>query len=69
VPQLPTTLYKTFDFDDVHSINNDHEIVMYMEKVGGPGEFNLCKWSDNDLHVMNKWALNRISGDLLEMLT
>ena len=69
VPQLPTTLYKTFDFDDVHSIVSDTEIIMYMEKASEPGDYTLARWSKNDLHVMNKWALNRISNDLLEILS
>lgn len=68
IPQLPTTLYKTFDFDDIHSVKSESELVMYMEKPQEPGDFTLCKWSDRDLHVMNKWALNRISQDLMEIL-
>lgn len=67
-PQLPTKLYKTFDFDDVHSTPSAHEIIMYVEKTSTPGDFILTKWSHNDLHVMNKWALNRISEDMLEHL-
>ena len=65
IPQLPTTLYKTFDTDDVHSAVNDNTLIMYLEKPRSPGDFMLTKWSGVDLHVMNKWAINRISEDML----
>ena len=69
IPQLPTTLYKTFDYDDIHSITSDSELIFYVEKADQPGEYILSKWSDNDIHVMNKWALNRLGTELLEQLT
>ena len=69
VCQLPFKLYKTFDFDDIHSVTNPSSITMYLEKHDTQGEYLLCNWKDLDLHVMNKWALNRISNDLLECLT
>jgi hypothetical protein len=65
IPQLPTTLYKTFDTDDVHSAVSDNTLIMYLEKPRSPGDFMLTKWSGVDLHVMNKWAINRISEDML----
>lgn len=66
VPQLPTTLYKTFDTDDIHSAVDDSTLIMYLEKPRSPGDFMLTKWSGVDLHVMNKWAINRVSNQLLE---
>jgi len=68
VPELPFKLYKSFDFDDVYKVNALNEISMFLEKHDSPGEFLLSKWKDMDLHVMNKWALNRISTDVLELL-
>jgi hypothetical protein len=65
IPQLPTTLYKTFDTDDVHSAVSDNTLIMYLEKPRSPGDFMLTKWSNVDLHVMNKWAINRISEELI----
>ncbi len=65
IPQLPTTLYKTFDTDDIHSAVDDHTLIMYLKKPRSPGDFMLTKWSGVDLHVMNKWAINRISEDML----
>ena len=65
VPQLPTTLYKTFDTDNIHKVVNDNTLLMYVEKPRSPGDFILTKWSGIDLHIMNKWAINRISKELL----
>jgi hypothetical protein len=66
VPQLPTTLYKTFDTDDVHSAVDEETLLLYLEKPRSPGDFMITKWSGVDLHVMNKWAINRISKELLD---
>lgn len=66
ISQLPTTLYKTFDTDDVHSAVDDHTLIMYLEKPRSPGDFMLTKWDGVDLHVMNKWAINRISEEMLD---
>ena len=66
IPQLPTTLYKSFDTDDIHSAIDENTIVMYLEKPRSPGDFMLTKWQGIDLHIMNKWAINRVSDNLLE---
>ena len=66
IAQLPTTLYKTFDTDDVHSAVSDDTLLLLLEKPRSPGDFMLTKWSGVDLHVMNKWAINRISNGLME---
>jgi hypothetical protein len=68
IPQLPTTLYKSFDTDDIHSAIDENTIVMYLEKPRSPGDFMLTKWQSIDLHVMNKWAINRASDTLLEFV-
>ena len=65
IKQLPFTLYKTFDFDDIHSVNSTSDIMLYLEKHDAPGEYILSNWKDLDLHVMNKWALKRASDDLM----
>lgn len=65
IPQLPTTLYKSFDTDDIHSALDENTIIMYLEKPRSPGDFMLTKWQGVDLHIMNKWAINRVSDNLL----
>ena len=66
IPQLPTTLYKSFDTDDIHSAKDNKTIILYLEKPRAPGDFLLTSWSNVDIHIMNKWAINRISDSLLE---
>ena len=66
IPQLPTTLYKSFDTDDIHSADGLNSIIMYLEKPDEPANFILTKWEDMDLHVMNKWAINRVSDKLMD---
>ena len=39
---------------------------MFLEKPKAPGDFMMTKWDSMDLHVMNKWAINRVSEELLE---
>ena len=65
IPQLPTTLYKSFDTDDIHKVIDDKTVIMYLEKPRSPGDFMLTKWQGLDLHVMNKWAINRFSEEFL----
>ena len=66
VPELPVpALYKTFDTDDVHSSPEKNEIIFYLEKPKSLGDFMLCRWRGIDIHVMNKWAINRVSKELL----
>jgi len=69
LPELPFKLFKSFDYDDIHSVISTHEILMYLEKHDSPGEFLLSKWSNLDLHVMNKWAINRAAQDFMELIT
>lgn len=67
LPQLPVSkLYKTFDTDDIHSVPALNEIVFYLEKPKSLGDFMLTRWKNVDIHIMNKWAINRISDDLIK---
>ena len=65
ISQLPTTLYKSFDTDDIHKVIDNQTIIMYLEKPRAPGDFILTKWQGLDLHVMNKWAINRFTEEFL----
>jgi len=66
--QLPMPeLYKTFDLDDIHEVNTTTgALTLFIEKINCTGEYVLTKWQGVDLHVMNKWAINRISDGLIE---
>ena len=68
VNQLPITLYKSFDVDDVHHAVSPSEIVLLLEDMSREGEsFILTRWK-NDIHIMNKWAIGRINETFLEKL-
>lgn len=64
--QLPFKLYKSFDTDNIHSVASNTELVLYLEKPNSPGDFILCRWKDVDIHIMNKWAINRVSDKFLQ---
>lgn len=66
VPQLPFKVYKSFDIDDVFSAESINEIMLYLEKPSSPGDFMLTRWRGTDIHIMNKWAFNRITEDLIK---
>ena len=66
VSQLPIKLYKSFDIDDVHSAPKLNEIMLYLEKPRSPGDFMLTKWAGQNIHIMNKWAINRVTDDLIK---
>lgn len=68
VEQLPVSLYKTFDLDDIEDVLTTDEFVLLLEKQGTLGDFIATRWKGIDLHVMNKWAINRITDKLLELL-
>ena len=59
------SLYKSFDTDDVHSAVDENTIIMYLEKLE-VRRLYAYKWQKVDLHVMNKWAINRISDKMLD---
>lgn len=65
--QLPFKLYKTFDADDIYKARGER-LYFYLEKPKSPGDFMLAKWSGIDVHIMNKWAFNRISDHLLNVI-
>lgn len=67
VPQLPVTLYKTFDNDDIYKMQGN-SLYLYLEKPRSPGDFMLTKWDGIDIHIMNKWALGRISTGIREYI-
>ena len=41
--QLPTTLYKTFDTDDVYKAVDHKTLIMYLEKPRSPGDYILSQ--------------------------
>ena len=67
VAQLPVKVYKTFDNDDIYKMEGQ-SMYLYLEKPRSPGDFMLTKWDGVDIHIMNKWALGRISQGIREYI-
>ena len=58
IAKLPGKHFYTIDKDVLHSIKDD-EITMLMEKAGRLGEYTLAKTKGLNIHVMNKFSLER----------
>jgi len=68
IPQLPIPyIYKLFDKDDIHSVNGLNDITFMVEKPNETGNYILTRTKDVDVHIMNKWAINRQADRLLEL--
>lgn len=69
LPGLPVPLMNSFDLDDIYKFTSPDRVLLYVEKPGCPGDFILTEHLRTNLHIMNKWALNREGAKLLEMIT
>lgn len=65
--ELPISgLIMSWDTDDIHAINDLNDITLYSEK-SVKGNYTLVRLKNQDVHIMNKWAINRISDQLISM--
>jgi len=60
-------LLMSWDTDDIHSIPAVNDIVLYSEKKTEKGKYILSRIKNIDVHVMNKWAINRYADRLIEL--
>ena len=68
VGKLPITgLLMSWDTDDIHSVPDVNDIILYTEKVGNKGNYLLARLKNQDVHIMNKWAINRFADRLIEL--
>lgn len=68
ISQLPITrLLMAWDSGDIHSIPSINDIVLYTEKSESKGTYLLTRLKNTDVHIMNKWAINRFSDRLIEL--
>ena len=37
-------MYKTFDWDDIHTINDVNDITLFVEKARTNADISLCRW-------------------------
>jgi len=66
VPSLPIEyLNNSFDLDDIYRINSHGDIIMYCADAERITEHILSKFTNTDLHIMNKKAVGRFIDDFL----
>jgi hypothetical protein len=56
---LPGTLYYTLDRDLLHKID-DAKLIFLLQKENIHGEYILSSTKDMNVHVMNKFSLERL---------
>jgi len=68
IKQLPIpAIYKSFDNDDIISVNGLNDITLLLEKPKCSGDYILSRFTDLDIHIMNKWAVLRNYDTLKEL--
>ena len=67
IKELPIMgLLMSWDVDDIYKVNGINDITIYTEKPT-KSTYLLCRIKEQDIHIMNKWAINRISDKLIEL--
>lgn len=65
IKELPITgLLMSWDTDDIYTMNGINDITMYSEGKSSP---ILARIKNQDIHIMNKWAINRYSNNIIEL--
>jgi len=59
-------LLMSWDTSDIHSVPGVNDIIIYAEK-DVKGTYTLSRLKNMDVHIMNKWAINRFSDRLIEL--
>ena len=66
VPSLPIRyLNNSFDIDDIFRVNSHNDIIMYCADAERITEHILSRFTNTDLHIMNKKAIARFIDDFL----
>jgi hypothetical protein len=67
VKPLPVPfLQHSIGADDVLECTNGNQFKILIEKPNQRGNYVICKIEDTNIHIMNKFALNRIAGSIIE---
>jgi hypothetical protein len=68
VKELPIpALLMAWDTCDIQSVNNINDITLYAEKVSATGTYLLTRFKNQDIHVLNKWAISRYANKLIDL--
>jgi len=66
VPSLPIDyLNNSFDLDDIFRVNSHNDIIMYCADAKKVTNHLLSRFTNTDLHIMNKRAIGRFIDDFL----
>lgn len=67
-PSLPIDyLNNSFDLDDIFRVNDSNDIIMYCAKPENITEYVLSRFTNTDLHIMNKRSVERHVDKMLEL--
>lgn len=67
IKELPIPgLLMSWDTNDIHSVEFN-DMIIYVEKPEAKGTYLLSRIKNTDVHVLNKWAINRFSDKLIEL--
>jgi len=68
IKELPINgMLMSWDVNDIHSVQGINDIILYIEKDKEKGNYILGRIKDLDVHIMNKWAINRHSDKLISL--
>lgn len=67
-PSLPCEIYYSLDRDELIRVNNDKSFLFLIQKKGCLGEYTLASTNNQNIHIMNKYSITRLSDQLLEVL-
>jgi hypothetical protein len=68
IKELPINgMLMSWDVNDIHSVPGVDDIILYVEKDKAKGNYILTRLKKQDVHIMNKWAINRHSDKLISL--
>lgn len=67
-PSLPCEIYYTLDRDELISVNNLKSFTFLIQKKNYMGEYTLARTNNHNIHIMNKFSINRLEKELIEAL-
>lgn len=67
-PSLPCEIYHTVDKDELIKINDEKSFTFLIQKKNALGEYTLAKTHNQNIHIMNKFSMNRFEKELIGAL-
>jgi hypothetical protein len=65
---LPCDIYYTLDTDELISVRNKNDLLFLLEKENHLNEYTVSRVTNQNIHIMNKYSLSRLTDDLLKVL-